>query len=398
MEPKIGRHTIESDADIFLFIGRAILSTERIKFLQTMDARGTFRSIGAVGLMAQSSNNMNRDAPEKPPSAATEQQALSDLLISGGIHWKLAKEIAFQFGSASALKAAFDECSCGSAKEVMLIPILNNMGEVSDCPGDLAQWSRAISFAFRSSKDIRVAKRRTYQDIIAVVGNNTCDPALLLCSVYTNENADAALNEAMDRQLALAGGVSVVGKRLVSVDISPAFGPCFAEPKQASFYSLCLATNDNPWSLPSCQLSTSSRDFSSGKLTVSLIEGTRVVEDVSESVERDSNASTVEMAKIVAAQIASICTGSSKEANRRILLVRGLGNALGMAAKKANYREDTIVLCEMVFAALMMDHNIVVLRAIRKKQEETSMILRQLALACYHFQLLQHEVVHSDLT
>ena len=100
--------------------------------------------------------------------------------------------------------------------------------------------------------------------------------------------------------------------------------------------------------------------------------------------------SLVDSARSVANKYDDMCRTESG-ATRRILLVRGLEPALRVRSKSADYQEDTANLCDMVFASLMIDENIVVIEAVRKKQEETTMIMRQLALACYHYQLLTNE-------
>ena len=389
MTPKPSHHTIENDSDLFLFVGRAILSSPRIKFVQTRDARGTFRSIGAIGFMAQASMKVDQNAPINPPFSATEQSKLSDRLTSGGVHWKLAKEIAFQFGSITALESAFNSCSSQAAKVVLVEPMLRNMGEVLDCPGNLRWWAEAIFVAFSSSKQVRAAKRQSYLAIKDIVGDNICDPAVLLCNVYSEDTPDAAMTAAMD----YSSTPDVANRRrVVEIQTSKAFEGCFDKPSASSFYTLQLV-DDNPWSLPGCQMLTSSGKLSSGKVTVYVIEGSMVVKDIAEAIGSAEFSVSVAVAKGVADKWNSLCqlNNDSHMTSRRILLVRALGPALDKAAKVESYRIETPVLCEMAFASLMIDHSMVVLQAIRKKLEETTLILRQLALACFHYHLLHHE-------
>ena len=387
--PKPSHHTIENESDIFLFVGRAILSSSRIKFVQTRDARSTFRSIGAIGFMAQVSTNVNHHAPINPPNSATEQRKLSDHLTCGGVHWKLAKEIALQFGSIAALQSAFNSCSSQAAKQVLVEPMLRNMGEMHDCPGSLRWWAEAIFVAFSSSKDVRTAKKLSYLGIKDIVGESICDPAVLLYHVYLEDTPDAAMTAAMD----YSSAPDVTSRRrVVEIQISKAFEMCFDKPSESSFYTLRLA-DDNPWSLPGFMMLTSSGGLYSGKMAVHVIEGSKVVEDVVGAMESTESSSFVTVAKGVANKWSSLCqlNRDSEKTSRSILLIRGLGPALDKAAKAASYRIETPVLCEMAFASLMIDHNIVVLQAIRKKMEETTLIFKQLALACYHYHLLHHE-------
>lgn len=43
----------------------------------------------------------------------------------------------------------------------------------------------------------------------------------------------------------------------------------------------------------------------------------------------------------------------------------------------------------------MLEHDYVVLQAIRKKDDETKMIFQQLALACFDYQLVTEEIGYS---
>jgi ERCC4-type nuclease len=113
LEPNPTHHLIETDADVSRFMGRAILSSRKIKFIQTKDQSGTFRSIGAMALMAAECSRIGRNAPVSPPTAASEQSKLEGVLTSGGIHWQVAKVIDKEIGSVTALANLYELC-CGS--------------------------------------------------------------------------------------------------------------------------------------------------------------------------------------------------------------------------------------------------------------------------------------------
>ena len=382
-----GQHSIESPEDVFLFIGRAILSSKRIKFIQTNDTRASFRSIGATGLMAHASAVIQRNAPLKTPFAATEQNRLSDRLTSGGIHWQAAKEVAFEFGSISALEAAFSACHSATAKEYLMVPVLQNMEENVECEGSRLHWSRGIYRVFSADDKLRTQKRRSLDSILTMVGNNVCDPAVLLCSVYAEDNADAALNAAMDDQ---SFSLITTSRRQVTIEINAEFGPCFDTPESESFYSLRISES-NPWSLPCCQMATIAGPLSSGMMKIFLLEGSSVVHEASKKISESS--SLVDASKTLARKWVELCRvedNNEDKTDRTILLIRGLGPALDKAAKDAGFQPETHVFCQMVFAAIMLEHDMVVLQSFRKKQEETAMILQQLALACYRHQLLYH--------
>ena len=116
LEPRPDHHVIENEKDIYRFMGRAILSSRAIKFLQTRDKQGTYRSIGALALMGSSSTKTKCDAPVSPPTAAAEQQKLNNLLASGGIHWRVCKAISTEVGSIKKLEHLYNSCSTNACR------------------------------------------------------------------------------------------------------------------------------------------------------------------------------------------------------------------------------------------------------------------------------------------
>jgi hypothetical protein len=69
----------------------------------------------------------------------------------------------------------------------------------------------------------------------------------------------------------------------------------------------------------------------------------------------------------------------------RVLVVRDLGAAIDAAAKRADYRVELKVMVDMVVAEL------VVLQAVRLNTD-LEMMVRELAIACFHYQLLTQPI------
>jgi hypothetical protein len=71
----------------------------------------------------------------------------------------------------------------------------------------------------------------------------------------------------------------------------------------------------------------------------------------------------------------------------RVFLLRGLLPAIDAEAKRPGYKAELKMLLDLVVVDLMLEHNITVIQAFRLSGD-TELILQQLALACFHYQLL----------
>ena len=389
--PKPCRHTIENEQDLFRFVGRAILSSSKIKFIQTRDPRGTFRSIGALGLMASISSQVDRTKISRNlPTAASKQQKLQDHLMSGGIYWKLAKEIAKEVGCIHALENMYAKCSSLKAKKYLVQVILENSQDRESCPGRLDMWSEAIYRVFSSSPETRREKRNSYQDLLRNFAS-CCDPATLLCCIYTESSVDEAVDMAMG-----STQIPPVSKRRVQIKLSKSLASYFETPKQESFYTIS-EYDDNPRSIPTVEMSTHAGTLNSSHLIFYVIDGNTVLEIAVSAIDQIQHSTGyIAAAKSLAISLKRLCpninsSGPKNDTDRHLILIQGLTAAFDVAAKSSSYRDCTKVVVEMAIASLMIEHNLLVLQVVRKQMQELKMMLQQFALSCFHYQLLMHE-------
>jgi hypothetical protein len=141
-------------------------------------------------------------------------------------------------------------------------------------------------------------------------------------------------------------------------------------------------------------MSTKCSNLSSDALIFYVITGEKFLKEITATLNSTKAQNKfVTVARNVAQSINQLCSqGQHTNQDRRVILIRGLPPALITAKMSSWYRNELPVLCEMVASVLMLDHDYVVLQALRKKENETHMILQQMALACYHHQYLTHEI------
>jgi hypothetical protein len=188
-----------------------------------------------------------------------------------------------------------------------------------------------------------------------------------------------------------------VPERKVRVELPEQLRACFPPTSQSgesTFYDLKVKTR-NPLGLaiPTITLQSRAGQFISSRLFVHVAEGSLLVDLVEKSMAKKPS-DFVEAARGVALEVQKQCYSSlmKLEEDQRILLVRGLTPAREQVAKKAGYRQELLVVLDMTLAELSINHGIVVLQAIRKKPENLEMVVQQLALACFYYQLLTNEL------
>jgi ERCC4-type nuclease len=388
LEPKPSHHLIENDADVFRFVGRAILSSKKIGFIQTRDHQGTYRSIGALALVAAESSIINRDAPTTPPTAASEQQKLQDRLTSGGIHWQIASAIAKEIGSVTAVENLISSCTTTRAKDMVVMPVLMNAVAGQEDVGNLQNWSAAVSRVIRASSEDCTEKLSRYTEIKNSFGKTMpFDSGTLLKCVYDEDSPDAAVERALQYSENLThSGI----KRQVHIEATDDMRASFPEPSEDAFYK--CTTRSFPTT--TVKMSTRCGNLSSDALILYMITGEKLLNEINIAINSTgTQPKFLYVARHVAQNIDQHCSrGSYTKNDRRVILIRGLPPVLVEAKKSGSYRDEVPVLCEMVSAFLMLEYGYVVLQAIRKKADETNMILQQMALACYHYQYLTKEI------
>ncbi|KAG7347817.1 ERCC4 domain containing protein [Nitzschia inconspicua] len=387
LQPNPSHHLIENDADVFRFIGRAILSSKRIKFFQTRDQQATFRSIGALSLIASQSSKVGRNAPKSHPPASTAQQNLKDCLMSGGIDWQIAHAIAKELGSIVAMEGLLASCETDKAKSMVVFPILANTREISENLESMQRWSAAVAKVFAATHEERASARDRLQKIKETFDDKLPgDLATLLNFIYEEESIDRAVERTLEE---IPTSVALP-KRVVFIELSVSLSSCFPVGTDDSFYKSSVRTFQEA---TIARMTTTSGTLTSNALCVYVVEGAMFADMIGTSLNESTRpGDSVSLAKEIADKLQKSCVHEGQSnSDHRVILIRGLLPALLSAAKSPGYRSETKVICDMVLATLMMDHECVVLQAVRKRETELHMILQQLALACYHYQYLTRE-------
>jgi ERCC4-type nuclease len=384
VESNPSHHAIENVADVFRFIGRAVLASRNIKFLQTQNQQGTFRSIGALALMAAKSSKVGCDAPASTPAAVSEQEKLKNRLTDGGIDWRVANAIAKEIGSVTALEGLFAVCSTERARNMVVLPIIAKIPERQEL-GCLRSWSTAVSHAICNTPQGRSKARGTIEEIGEIFGGQLpCDRATLAKYVYEEASKDAVIEQCLQE----GNSLTPLLDRKVSIDLSEKFEGCFPARTGDAFYH-CSTKSQSAAAI----MRTFCGDLVSDALHIYVVEGSNLLNlVVTTMIQASEAADYVSMARDVSKQLhKSFSSSGHPNIDRHVIIVRGLHYALLAASKTSSYRNQTKVLCEMVLASLMLDFDYVVLQGIRKKEDEVHMILQQLALACFHYQYLTKE-------
>lgn len=143
-----------------------------------------------------------------------------------------------------------------------------------------------------------------------------------------------------------------------------------------------------------------------------MLDGSDLVERVQQAMKRKGNCVLEKVKQLARVIHQKTKLPSNREGDRTIILLRGFGNALDQAAKKAEFSMECRLMgkmdswlpiimlsqsysAEMVLAELTVGYGVVILHAIRLKHDQ-DIILRQLALACFRFHLLTRLAHHTD--
>ena len=140
---------------------------------------------------------------------------------------------------------------------------------------------------------------------------------------------------------------------------------------------------------------TQSGSFVSKSLLVFEMDGSTIVDLVRDSCIAGQGSNFVSIAKAVANRVDSLCCsqhqGLSSHA-KRILMICGLQPALDANAKKPGYTTETKTVVDMVFAELLLCHDMTILQALLKTPSDRVNLVKQLALACFHCGLTTHKL------
>jgi ERCC4-type nuclease len=384
--------TIDSEESIVRFMGRAILSSDAVGFIQTKDEQGTLRAVGALGLMSATASKLPRKSPESALNVKVERKRLVDRLQNGGIPFLLAHRVTEEIGSMKQMDLLYAIAENDECRDAMLTPVIVGCCSELGSKSNASRWSAACHRVYFSPHAEAAEVRNVYNEYEHLVE----DRASLLFNLHTGLTLEEALDTALND-----GNAEDDPPRLVSIELSKDgsdFRNCFEVDSQVeSFYRFEQGNSQLRRLLPFLAMRTVSGLYRSSRLFVFLLEGEQLVERVKESL-TDKNRCFVASARIVADKIRDDCCDESvlgKE--RRILVIRGLQTALDNAAKKPGYNSVLRAAVDMVLADTMIareSERMCILQAVRLSND-LNIIIQQLALACFHFQLLTEKTNRS---
>jgi hypothetical protein len=351
-------------------------------FIQAKDEQSSLRFIASIGLMALSCISPQATAMT-PIDTKSAMQVLAKKLRDGGIPYQLAGRLADEFIDISCLNQLYESIAETEGRDLVLLPLVVDLCEELSFPGTARSWSRAIHRAWMSKASADVTER--FQSISHLVE----DQALLLSKLHEGFSNEEALDD-------LFGGgdnkshASLV--RRVTIKLPADCVDLFPSPAgdhSDGFFRLeSIDHQVDGRALPCISMQTRAGGFASTPLHVFLLDGKRFVNIVQRKLTFSNDCITA--ARSSAKEINIGCRAAVNNDNnvgRRIVLVQALGNAVDQAAKQADFRFETRMVVELTMAELMVRHRVVVLQALRIKDDQ-EMMLRQLALACFRFQLL----------
>lgn len=386
-------HSIDDECAFYRFLGRAIIASTTLKFLQTKDEQSSYRAIGAVALVA-SNLSWKKDAPSAVPSSKVEIQNLCTKLRNRGIPSPIADRVSEELGSSRQLSKIYSLCE-RSCRPRVLMPIIarscssiigNEKSRTFLEYGSVEGWSLAIDSAWHSTL-LEPDQAVPVFDEYKFFAN---DRAHLLSSLHMGKSAERAIlesNQVNGRSSTLIGSQ----KRIVLVESLPHLAQIFPSGVGSETFYNSVVVEENPFGLclPCIVMRTICGEFQSRNLVLCILEGSSLVQRIQKLLLDRPPEEAVEVAKAVAKQINLECSSFLLRIpnDRRVMIIRGLGPALDAAAKIGGYRSECKVLTDLVIAELMLGHNIVVIQAIRLVQD-MEMIVREFAMACFYYQLI----------
>ena len=372
---------IDDERSFYLFMCRALLSHRSVKFIQTREFQSSLRAVGALGLMAAALEITMEEDSEKHTRPVDEQARLMKRLTKAALPHPLADHVAKECGSVKHLESIYQECVDEDCKASLLLPLVQNTDMEGIAEGDESSWSEAIFrslYSVHSDTSLAASSYQNFQQLVE-------DQGELLCALHKDTDTNAAL----DSVLSTSKKVENQTRRYVSIVLCQDQANLFPAPTSESFYSITTSASQ-PFgaSIPTLVFRTSSGALSSSEVIVHVISGTFFVNEVKLVMIR-MGSEHVKAARVAGASIlkASKIVGVNTTKSRRILIIRGLPSAIEAEAKKAGYRTELKTVLDLVTADLMLEHDVVVLQALRQKGD-VELILQQLALACFHYQLL----------
>jgi len=384
--------TITCEEDVYRMFGRAMLTSESIRFIQTKDEQSTLRSVGALGIIAASAPEVSAEKMiAKKPGGV---QVLNDLLKQGGIPWRMAQRVARAVGGIDDLKELYDCCCDNDAKSNLLCHLVSLDGD-SQLQGGLKStakgWSEAIHQIVMDPNNEKGRGRLNGEAALLLHKELVEDHGQYLHILYQH---GCTPDEALDRVLSssVSDTEDTVRSRFVSIhltrDQAAKYFPSFGNAD--SFYKLAIAPGESP-NDGHIAMRAVGGHHASKTLLVYEMEGTELADIVKTTWENFSGGSDfLSLTEKIAQRVDSRCrkSRSIQGKHQRVLLLCGLSSALDALARNSGYRLETRTVVDMVLSNLMVRRNVVVVQALRKSADDRVKVVQQLALACLHHGLL----------
>lgn len=381
---------IEDQDAAVRFLGRALLSYKSLRFIQTNAEVATYEAIAAVAMIASSLHSERKNACPALRDVDADRGKLLGFLNDAGIPRELSRCVADEFGSIEHLRSLYETLEDEDVCEGLLFPIVEDVVRDLNSTSTAYSWSSAIHKVFFSALKDTGAAKMLFDGSRNVVDDEARLLGLIHSGVEVNQAVDTILSDGDETE-------DDDHRRIVNLAIPKAMDHLFtwAVQDDAAFYrvyKLDSSMRYNP--IPCVSIHTSSGDCASEKLLVFVLEGSEFVRRLSRGIDK-SNGDYLAVARTVASGIAYDCVATNEaEGDTRVMLLHGLQPALDQAAKKPGFCLQSRAVAQMVLAQLMLAHNTVVLQAVRKTND-CEMMLQQLILSCYQFQLLTRKLANG---
>lgn len=390
--------TVRCEDDVYRMFGRILLNCDGIKFIQTRDEQGSLRSIGALGLMAVfAPPNCTRYLEGIGNADPRSAQSLSDQLKEGGIPWRMAKRIANVVGSALELEALYDSCCNENARSQLLSHVIS-MDDQDDLKSSASGWSDAIYRIITACSQSTLTESSTKlsgEAALLLHKELVDDHGRYLSIFHQGRSPEESLEQLLEHPSANSPEKRELERRCVAITLTDEqaqkYFPTVSLQGEKTFYNLSIISNDqSKRQSGAIVIQATSQLLSSKSLMIFEMEGSDIVDLVCKSRGNAEGKDFVSLAKFVASRIENdFCQqpnldSISDASGKRILMVCGLQPALDANAKTSGYSTETKTVIDLIFAELMICHDVTILQAMRKKVDDRVNLVKQLALACFH--------------
>ena len=396
--------TIENEDQIYNLFGR-LLAHEGLncKFIQTKDEQASLRSVGAMGIMSFAKDQeQNKKVKKNTPDPKEHQvsdgvQLLSDILIHGGIPYRIAKRVASAVGGHQALVSLYQSCCNETARKLLLEDVVSSYPGYEDLyeTGQPFEWSEAIYRTILSSDEHRT---KGQQAILLSEKHGISNHAVFLCRIYQGDSADQALQYCRDnfRHRPLNAHKN---KRKVTIHLSKPQSKFYFDPppppNTTPFYEIEHLSKNFARSTKPIVMKTVSPcgTLCSKSVVIFELRARTFIEWILMNWTKKQENLVPYAQKFAAALDEKFKYHCSMSAKRVIMLI-GLDPALDKAAKKPGHKPELKTVVDMILADLMLRTDITIIQARDLKPETKVKIVRQLTLAMKDFSFCTQ--IHSS--